>query len=357
MKKYSVLGMMSGTSLDGLDLAHCSIWYDGHWRFSIHECETITYAKERKWQLQNAIHLSEKEHLKLHIDYGKWLGEQAKYFMDRHGVNPDFIASHGHTSHHRPDEGFTFQLGEGQKLAGTADKKVVCDFRTLDVTLGGQGAPLVPIGDELFFDSYDFCLNLGGISNISFRENGKRIAYDIGLANMPLNHITAKIDLDYDENGQMAKSGQLIPELMEKLNGLEYYTLPYPKSTGFEWFVEKIIPLIDSSKQSAADLLHTFILHNCHQIADEVKKHSKSGQSKMLVCGGGALNSFFMDTLSSKLQGSCEVVVPPDELINFKEALVFSLMGVLKIENKINVLSSVTGASQDSCGGKIYEPH
>lgn len=356
MKKYSVLGMMSGTSLDGLDIAHCTIWYDQQWKFTINNATTISYSKDWKARLKDAIHLSGEDHQLLHLTYGEWLGKQAKQFIDQENISVDFIASHGHTSHHKPEEGFTFQLGDGQRLTNVSGQKVVCDFRTYDVKLGGQGAPLVPIGDKLFFSDYDFCLNLGGISNISFEMDNKRIAYDIGMANMPLNYITAKIGMEYDQDGQMARSGKIVPKLMEQLNALEYYKLPYPKSTGYEWFVAKIIPLIDGSNAIIEDLLHTMIHHNCGQIALEVKKQNNAKQNKMLVCGGGALNSFFVETIKTKLQGYCDVIIPEKRLINFKEALVFSLMGVLKAEGKTNVLSSVTGARSDSSSGTMYHP-
>ncbi|WP_343485862.1 anhydro-N-acetylmuramic acid kinase [Allomuricauda sp. d1] len=355
MKKYNILGMMSGTSLDGLDIAHCELWQEnGQWNYSIHQATTIGYSEKLKERLKNAIHLSEKEHEQLHLDYGKWLGEQAKDFISKHGLKIDFIASHGHTSHHRPDEGITFQLGEGQELANASVQQVINNFRTLDVKLGGQGAPLVPIGDELLFGEYDFCLNLGGISNISFKKDEKRIAYDIGMANMPLNHITQKIGLEYDENGKLAASGKLIPSLLEALNTLDYYQLPYPKSTGYEWFTEKVLPLIEHSDASPEDLLHTLIVHNCEQISVELKKNSANTDTTILVCGGGAFNDFFIQTLEEKLNGQCKVVVPNKKLINFKEALVFCLMGVLKNEGEINVLKSVTGATQDSCSGEIF---
>jgi len=290
MKKYSVLGMMSGTSLDGLDMAHCLLWNDATtWQYEINVAETVPYSDSWKSLLKNAIHLSEEAHQKLHLDYGKWLGEQAREFIGKSELKIDFIASHGHTSHHRPEDGFTFQLGDGQQLANEANQKVICDFRTLDVTLGGQGAPLVPIGDELVFSNYDFCLNLGGISNISFNTKGKRIAYDIGLANMPLNHITQKIGMEYDTGGTLAKSGQLLPGLLKELNELEYYQLPYPKSTGYEWFLQKVLPLIEASKARTEDLLHTFIHHNCIQLANEVKKNTSKPKNTLLVCGGGAL--------------------------------------------------------------------
>jgi len=359
MRIYKVLGLMSGTSLDGLDIAYCHIWEEnGKWNFSIKETAEIDYSDEMREYLKNAIHLSEENHEQLHKDYGIWLGQQSKLFIDELGEEVDFIASHGHTSHHRPEDGVTFQLGDGQLLANTSDMQVVCDFRTKDVSLNGQGAPLVPIGDKLLFHDYDFCLNLGGISNISFEKDGERIAYDIGMANMPLNYITHKMGLAYDENGKLARSGKLDPTLLQKLNNLEYYQLPYPKSTGYEWFTSEIVPLIEASKISNEDLLHTFIHHNCEQIAFVAHKHKNSGKSKskLLATGGGALNQFFMDTLQNKLGNNIEVVVPGKKLIAYKEALVFALMGILRLEGKTNVLKSVTGATSDSCSGKVFFP-
>nr|WP_313781175.1 anhydro-N-acetylmuramic acid kinase [Allomuricauda sp.] len=356
-KVYQVLGMMSGTSLDGLDLAHCQIWKEGeNWHFELHECKTIGYSADMYEKLKNAIHLPEKEHDQLHAVYGHWLGQQAKMFLEENRLKVDFIASHGHTSHHRPDEGITFQLGDGQVLANVSKEKVVCDFRSLDVTLGGQGAPLVPIGDELLFSDYGFCLNLGGISNISFRKDGKRIAYDIGMANMPLNYLTEKIGMKYDKGGQLARSGKIVPQLLSKLNALEYYRQPYPKSTGYEWFSEKVAPLLDNSRASAEDLLHTVIRHNCGQISLAMRKERSKTNGKMLVTGGGALNGFFVETLQQELGNDCTIHIPSKKIIEYKEALVFALMGVLRLENQINVLGSVTGAKRDSCSGVVFRP-
>ncbi|UII75301.1 anhydro-N-acetylmuramic acid kinase [Flagellimonas sp. HMM57] len=357
MKVYKVLGLMSGTSLDGLDLAYCHLWKDdSHWNFAIKDTTEIGYTEKMRDYLKNAIYLSEEEHAQLHKDYGTWLGDQASRFIEAQQLEVDFISSHGHTSHHRPEDGITFQLGDGQYLANACGKQVVCDFRTKDVSLKGQGAPLVPIGDRLLFHEYDFCLNLGGISNISFEKDGKRIAYDIGLANMPLNYITENMGFAYDEGGQLAKSGALDKVLLKKLDQLEYYQLPYPKSTGYEFFTEQVVPLISASKASDIDLLHTFIHHNCEQIANEVHKYATKEHHKLFVAGGGAFNLFFMETLREKLGTTVEVIVPNKQLIAFKEALVFALMGVLRLEEKTNVLSSVTGASQDSSSGSIFYP-
>ena len=348
---------MSGTSLDGLDMAYCHFWKkDGEWDFEIRECGAVPYHTELFELLKNAIHLSEEQHLQLHNDYGNWLGLQAKHFIEKHQLDIDFIASHGHTSHHRPEEGITFQLGNGQQLANVSERKVICDFRTLDVTLGGQGAPLVPIGDHLLLSEYRFCLNLGGISNISFQKTGQRVAYDIGMANMPLNHLTEKINLKYDKGGELARSGALIPQLFDDLNTLEYYTLPYPKSTGYEWFSSKVKPLLEQTQAGTKDLLHTVIHHNCEQIARAIEREKSESQSRVLVTGGGALNDFFVETLQEKLGTTCKVAISPKKFIEYKEAMVFAFMGVLKHLGESNIYASVTGAERDSSSGEIFEP-
>lgn len=358
MKKYKILGLMSGTSLDGLDLAYCHIWQEETiWKFEIKETKSISYAAEMQDKLKNSIFLSADALLIFHNSYGTWLGEQAKTFIKENNLDVDAIASHGHTTHHQPENGLTFQIGSGQHLANESGQKVICDFRTNDVALGGQGAPLVPIGDKLFFGNYDFCLNLGGISNVSFEKDGRRIAYDIGLANMILNHITRKNGLDYDEGGQSAKSGTINSGMLEKLNALEYYKLPIPKSIGYEWFVEEVVPIVDKTKDSMENLLCTGVHHICEQVAIQIKKHCTKSKNTLFVSGGGALNDFLIETLQEKLSQEIEMVITEKQLIEFKEAAVFSLMGVLRLENKTNVLSSVTGAKRDSSSGVIYLPN
>jgi len=358
MKEYKILGLMSGTSLDGLDLANCHIWQEqDSWKFEIKETKSISYSKKMQNNLKDSILLPADELLIFHNTYGSWLGEQAKTFIEENNLEVDAIASHGHTTHHQPENGLTFQIGSGQHLANTSGQKVVCDFRTNDVALGGQGAPLVPIGDKLFFGKYDFCLNLGGISNVSFEEDGQRIAYDIGLANMILNHITRKNGLDYDEGGRLARSGTINLGMLEKLNDLEYYKLPIPKSIGYEWFVEEVVPIVDSTEDSMENLLCTGVNHICEQVAIQIKKHCKNPKNTLFATGGGALNDFMIETLQEKLGQQVEVIITEKKLIEFKEAAVFSLMGVLRLENKINVLSSVTGAKRDSSSGVVYLPN
>ncbi|WP_299161201.1 anhydro-N-acetylmuramic acid kinase [uncultured Eudoraea sp.] len=357
MKIHKVLGLMSGTSLDGLDLAYCHIWKKlDRWKFEIKETRAISYDADMRSSLQNSIDLPADELLILHNTYGSWLGQQAREFIEEKDLEVDIISSHGHTTHHQPEQGLTFQIGSGQHLANVSRHKVVCDFRSNDVSLGGEGAPLVPIGDLLFFGNYDFCLNLGGIANVSFEYEGKRIAYDIGLANMILNHITQKIGLSYDNNGMLASKGSINNTMLEQLNELSYYKLPFPKSTGYEWFVEKVLPVINAAEDTTENLLHTAVHHICEQVAMQIKMYANKDQSTLFVTGGGALNQFMMELLQLKLAPAVSLVIPSKKLIEYKEALIFALMGILRVEQEINVLKTVTGASKDSSSGVIYLP-
>ncbi|MBQ4915696.1 anhydro-N-acetylmuramic acid kinase [Maribacter sp. MMG018] len=358
MKVYKTVGMMSGTSLDGLDLAYCHIWKDkDKWAFEIKCTDSVSYDQKMEKELKDSIHLPAEKLLQLHNTYGTWLGEKAHSFITDNNLEVDFIASHGHTSHHRPELGLTFQLGSGQHLANASQKKVICDFRSNDLALGGQGAPLVPIGDRLIFGAYDFCLNLGGISNISFEVKDRRIAYDIGLANMILNYITRKIDLNYDKDGNMARSGEINTSMLNELNNLKYYLLPYPKSIGYEWFLEEVVPIVENTDDTIENLLHTSIHHICEKIAQQVSLNANKQKQRLFITGGGALNSFLIETLKQKLDPKIEVVVPDKQLIEFKEALVFALMGVLREEREINILKTVTGAKRDSSSGVIFLPN
>lgn len=348
---------MSGTSLDGLDLAYCHFWKEKEqWNFEIKKALTVPYDSEWIDRLQNSIEYSAGDLLELHSEYGIFLGEKARSFIEKEGIAVDYIASHGHTVHHQPELGFTLQLGSGQHLATASSCTTICDFRTKDVALGGQGAPLVPIGDQIFFDRFQFCLNLGGISNVSFEAEGKRIAYDIGIANMLLNYLSQKKGVAYDDRGALARSGSLDTQLLEELNRLDYYALPYPKSTGYEWFKSDILPIIQERSVDVQSLLKTSVHHIAEQVSRQLQLHAKMESSDVLVTGGGAFNDYLIEILQSKLGASFTIVVPEKKLVAFKEALVFAFMGLLRIQDETNILCSVTGARRDSCSGVIYLP-
>ena len=347
--KYCI-GVMSGTSLDGVDICYVRFESKELYHFKILKAKTFPYSALWKSKLQDAFTADESALKKLTIEYGDYLGTLIKQFMDDNTISTvDFIASHGHTIFHKPEEGYTLQIGDGQRIASITHKKVVCDFRTEDVNLGGQGAPLVPIGDALLFNDYEYCLNLGGFVNISFAEGNKRIAYDVCPVNIVLNHYVQKLGVAFDDRGQIAASGKINQSLLKELNGLDYYHQLHPKSLGYEWIVAIIIPLIDAYNLEIKDVVRTFVEHVAFQISRAT--HQKA---HILVTGGGAFNDFLMDRIGFYL--AKKIVLPASELIDFKEALVFAFLGLLRLENKVNILSSVTGASKDHSAGVVFNP-
>lgn len=357
MKKLHLLGLMSGTSLDGLDMALCSFENQGgRWTYAVLQTGFREYDANTRKQLQEAIHYPVAELLSLHREYGTWLGKESADFLKGAPGVPDAIATHGHTIHHRPDLGFTFQLGCPQQVALATGLPAIGDFRSLDVALGGQGAPLVPIGDRLLFGGYRFCLNLGGICNVSFEAGGERRAFDIGIANMLLNHLCTPLGLDFDRDGALARSGRPNLPLLSALDGLPYYQKPYPKSTGYEWFREAILPLLVRYPDTPENQLHTAVHHIARKIGDDLKRLGGSPGGEVLVTGGGAFNAYLLEVLQGELGEGLTLVLPGDTLVSFKEALVFAFLGALRLEGQTNVLASVTGARRDSCSGVVYLP-
>jgi anhydro-N-acetylmuramic acid kinase len=344
------IGIMSGTSLDGVDLVYVSFKQDTYTDFKIIHAETIKYSKEWKQLLQNAIHFSEKELAQLDIEYGRYLGETVNQFIENYKIKIiDFIASHGHTILHQPEKGITLQIGSGKEITKITHQKVVCDFRTQDVQLGGQGAPLVPIGDALLFSEYDFCLNLGGFSNISYSKEGTRIAYDICPVNIVLNFYVNKLGFEFDDAGEISFKGNINQKLLGKLNAIPFYQKSPPKSLGLEWVQKEIFPLIDSLEADIPSILRTFVEHVAIQTGKVIYQNDA-----VLITGGGAFNSFLMQRIQWYAKNSIEQ--PTKELIDFKEALLFAFLGLLKINNQINCLKSVTGARKNHSSGVIFYP-
>lgn len=339
---------MSGSSLDGLDIALVKFSEENDkYSFQIMEAETLPYPFQLKTQLSEAFHKQPEDLVQLDIHYGKYLGEQVLAFTQKHHVQPDFVASHGHTIFHRPEEHYTLQIGNGQELAKACGFTVINDFRSEDVSKGGQGAPLVPIGDKLLFNDYEICLNIGGIANLSYEENGKRIAYDLCIANQALNHLAQRQGLDYDRDGELARSGEVDLTLLKQLNRHPFYGQLPPKSLGREFFETHQKSLLNG--QSIPDMLATFVEHVALQIALPISFLPKG---RILCTGGGAKNKFLIERLQARTKH--EVIVPEKQIIDYKEALVFAFLGLLKLEGKTNVLASVTGAESDSCSGIIW---
>lgn len=349
-QNYNVIGVMSGTSLDGVDLAHIRFTKNSDWNYEILETETVSYSEEWLNKLKLAVNFSKSQLEELNINYTHLLAEIINDFITKNTIeNLDAVCSHGHTILHKPNLGYTLQIGNLQIISELINQNVVCDFRVQDVELGGQGAPLVPIGDKLLFPQHDYCLNLGGFSNISFDTDGKRIAFDISPVNTVLNFYANVLGFPYDDKGTNSKSGKLNYDLLEKLNKISFYKLPYPKSLGIEFVNDHIFPLIDSFEIPTVDKMKTFVEHIAIQINRVVDKENSS----LLITGGGVYNDFLIDCIRKHLSET-KIVIPDEKTIEFKEALIFAFLGVLKLRNEVNVLSTVTGASKNHSSGKIY---
>lgn len=352
MIKIIGVGLMSGTSLDGLDIAIVEFDLKEITLFKILQAKTISYDLILKSQLENSFHYSAYEFEVLHNNYGKWIGEKVNEFINEFNYKIDFIASHGHTIFHEPNKGITTQIGSGAHIYAQTGITTICDFRTVDVASGGQGAPLVPKGDRELFGEFDFLLNIGGIANITY--NPESIAFDISIANMALNHFAEKLGKNYDEEGKIAKSGKLDSELLNQLNSLDFYKLAPPKSLGREYFESTFLPIINTSRSSIENKLHTICVHIAIQINNSIELYSKPNvQKKMLVSGGGVLNTFLIEKIKEQCIGT-QIVIPNTKIIEFKEALIFAYLGLLRLQNKKNCLKSVTGAKHDVIGGAIY---
>lgn len=346
-----IIGLMSGTSLDGIDLVYVKFNIYDYNSFEILASDTISYSSKWKYDLQNAISFSYQKLAELDVLFGRLLGEKVKNFIHKNNIEElDFIASHGHTVFHQPENGITLQIGNGQEIANTTNQQVICDFRTQDVQLGGQGAPLVPIGDELLFSNYDYCINLGGFANVSFKKENQRIAFDICPVNIVLNHYCKKIGLEYDDEGKLASEGKINYQLLERLNSLAFYKQAPPKSLGLEWVQQEILPLINGFQLETKDVLRTFVEHSAKQIGRII-----SNKSSVLVSGGGVYNSFLIKRI--EYFSNIKIEYPKKEIIEFKEALIFAFLGLLRSENQINCLKSVTGASKNHSSGKIFLPN
>lgn len=368
MKLYRLLGLMSGSSLDGVDLAFCEFRRGAHneieWRLLA--AETLPIDSNWAVRLRQLPEQDAKALAEAHSAFGHWLGECAQAFLREHGIptdQVDAVASHGHTLFHEPRQGYSFQLGSGAALASTCGLRTLCDFRSTDVASGGQGAPLAPMADLLLFPSFDFFLNIGGIVNISARAAERMVAFDITGGNQPLNALAQLAKLPYDAGGQLARPGQLIDPLLQQLNGLPFMEQPYPKSLSNQWVQDNITLRVLKADGSVSDRLHTVCRHIAAQVQKALvaifrreKKRSEKGE--MMLSGGGAFNDFLVECIRAEVQKVAEidVVVPADDMVHFKEAILMALLGMLRLEGLPNVLHTVTGADRDTSGGAVYLP-
>ena len=350
---------MSGTSLDGIDMTYVNFQKNKFWEYKILFAKTFKYDDLWKNKLECSQDLNRNKLKILNEEYTKFLAYKINKFIEENSIKEiDFIGSHGHTIFHKPSALIEFiyklypffQIGNIQNLANYVGKTIICDFRIGDVMLGGQGAPLVPIGDLLLFKNHDTCLNLGGFANISIKKNNKIIAYDICAVNTVFNFLSKKIKLEFDNEGSNARKGKFIKDLYNKLENLKYYSLNQPKSLGIEWVKSKIFPLLEHfSSFSVYDLMHTYLVH----ISKEIAKNLNQSNS-VLITGGGAYNSFLIEQI--RKYTNAELILPERLLIEYKEAIIFGFLGVLKFRNEINCLRSVTGSKKDHSSGKIFYP-
>jgi len=344
--RLNFLGCMSGTSLDGLDLCLCSFFEEGGAvEYKVYGVKTIGYPKELERKLKDAHELGVAEFLRFSNEYGRFIGNECKIFM-RNFEMPYTIASHGHTVFHQPFNQFTFQIGAGASIAVASGADTLCDFRSIDVALDGQGAPLVPIGDKLLFGEYDYCLNIGGFANCT--NNATGTAFDICASNFVLNALTRLLKKPYDKGGEIAKSANVDQDLLGLLNNLPYYGEVAPKSLGREWVENELWKLIDRANLSIEDKIATYTEHIAIQIAKLL-----GNPSRVIVTGGGALNDYLISRLTH--YSSSEIIVPDETIVNFKEALIFAFLGYLYVMDKENCLSMSTGAFCSSVGGCLYK--
>ncbi len=348
MNDIYAIGLMSGTSLDGVDVAFCR-FYGNPVKYEIINTHTFPYPCGIKTKLENATKFSGSDLNMLHIELGKLYGELINIFVQSFSIKKiDLIASHGHTVFHEPKKQITLQIGHPAYIAIETGILTIADFRSSDVFLNGQGAPLVPIGDRNLFSEYTNRLNLGGFANISYEKNDTTIAFDICPSNIPLNLIADEMGYSYDDEGLLAASGKTNPILLEELNDLEYYKDKPPKSLGREWFNQQFWTLIKKSKSSNIDKLRTITEHIAQQCTTSFNKGS------VLITGGGTHNTFLTDRIKDLANN--QIIIPDKTLIDYKESLIFAYLGYLRINQKNNTLSSVTGAQKAHSSGAIYLP-
>lgn len=346
---------MSGSSLDGLDIAYCKFdIQENIFDFEIVQSITIPFPENIFHALQQAVTDSGIVQ-EADVLFGDFCGREVfKFLQNNNLILPDFIASHGHTIAHHPEKGFSLQIGNANDIRKHVSVPVINDFRITDIRAGGQGAPLVPMCDAMLFNDYDVCLNIGGIANISFVNNGKRFGFDICGANQILNSIANKLNMPYDDGGNIAATGKINQSLLQALNADKFLNKSFPKSLDNAYVQKHFISILDNFNVSLQDQMATATEHIAQQVSNVIQySFPDSKQLKILVTGGGAYNT----TLVNRIATLCntQIQLPSDSIIQYKEALAIALMGVLRWKQLPNFFPSVTGAKTAVCGGEIIQ--
>lgn len=380
-----ILGLMSGSSLDGLDIAYAKMTWNTTQTevvWQMHAAETLPFSAVWQDRLRDLPTADALAFARTHTYFGHYMAELVHIFLEKNKIaaaDIDLISAHGHTIFHQPDRRFTTQIGCGAALAALTQCPVASDFRTQDIALNGEGTPLAPIADKYLFPNYDFYLNIGGIANISCNINGRFVAFDTGAANQILNRLANTIGLEYDKNGENARKGSLQPELLAALADLPYHAQPFPKSLSNQWVQGVVGELVAAFPANTNDKLHTITQHIADEIARSAtmcapyllqNKKENTGnniendfennikndaQKTMLITGGGTLNVFLIEKIQAKiLPLGIKIIVPERDIINFKEALLMCVLGFLRVHKRTNTMASVTGALRDTIGGAVY---
>ena len=346
---FKIIGIMSGTSLDGLDIAHCTFKKGKDWSYQIDKAITVEYPKILKSKLKSSFEFSGYDLIKLDHSLGEFIGLEINKFINNNDLNPEIISSHGHTVFHNTKDKIGLQIGNANKILSIVKIPVINNFRELDIILGGQGAPLVPIGDKLLFKGYNYFINLGGILNLTKIDSNNVLAFDVVASNLVLNNISNKLNFEYDHEGKIARNGKFIPELFDQLNSLVYFKKTHPKSIGIEWVNKNIFPIIYKSIYKLEDVMNTFINHIAYQLI----KNIEGEKNKILITGGGAYNKFLIEKIKLYDKNKNQWIIPNDNLVNYKEALIFAFMGLLRKINKPNILNDATGSIYKISAGNI----
>lgn len=351
--KANILGLMSGTSMDGMDAALCHFSDENAIDWKIRYFKCFDYPEHLKVLMQKAQDSPSTEHLTAaEMGYAQWcieIIEEVKAWAYEEDIEIHGVGIHGQTLFHQPEQKLTYQAGVLPIIAKETGLVVVGNFRIQDVLLGGQGAPLVPFGDQLLFSGYEGCLNLGGFANLSKGNptlgEGVLAAFDIAPANIVLNELASLLGHPFDNGGEIARKGMLNGWILDQLDSLEYYEHNGPKSLGVEWVEKFIDPIIYTVDPQTA--LATYTEHLAQQIVNQLPS------GKTLVTGGGAFNQYLMERIEL-LGGNCELANPI--LIEAKEALIFALLAHQRLLGRANVYGHTTGSGMTHSSGVIHHP-